>query len=185
MPTTRDVLVDAAEKIVRERGLDALTIRSLAAETNYGKSTVHSTVGGIGTLTDELALRARGDMIRATAGNVERRPGDADWRRESFERLSAWIIQNPRWAEMGFRPIGDRPLAPMLTDAIPDLDGVLSEEDQDALVRMAADRMTSVLPLIVHVDSIEYGGHLLGDAVQGIIKAFRDLMELRAGTDQS
>lgn len=180
MPTTRDVLVDAAEQIVRERGLDGLTIRSLAAETNYGKSTVHSTVGGIGALTDELATRARGDMIRATAGTGERRSEDPDWRRESFERLSGWIIQNPRWAELGFRPIGSRPLAPMLSEAVPDMGGVLSEEDQDALVRMAAERMISVLGLIVHVDSIEYGAHILGDAVQGIIAAFRDLMELRA-----
>lgn len=180
MPTTRDVLVDAAEQIVRDRGLDALTIRSLAAETNYGKSTVHSTVGGIGALTDELTLRARGDMIRATAGNVERQPDDPEWRKSSFERLSAWIIQNPRWAEMGFRPVDGRPLAPMLSDAVPDRDNVLSDEDQDALVRMAADRMLSVLPLIVHVDSIEYGGHLLGEAIQGIIDAFRDLMELRS-----
>ena len=180
MPTTRDVLVDAAEQIVRQRGLEALTIRSLAAETNYGKSTVHSTVGGIGALIDELAQRARGDMLRATAGTGDRRPEDPAWRLESFERLSAWIIQNPRWAEMGFRPIGDRPLAPMLSEAVPDLDGVLTEEDQEALVRMAAERMISILGLVVHVDSIEYGAQLLGDAVQGIIAAFRDLIALRS-----
>ena len=181
MPTTRDVLVDAAERIVREHGLEALTIRSLAAETNYGKSTVHSTVGGIGALTDELASRARGDMVRATVGKGERRAEDPAWRQESFERLALWIIQNPEWAYVGFRPIPDRPFAPMLTDAVPDLGGILSDEDQAALVEMSAARMTSTLPLIVHVGDITYGGHLLSEAVRGIIDAFRDLMELRRG----
>ncbi|MEM7288109.1 MAG: hypothetical protein AAF480_17290 [Actinomycetota bacterium] len=183
MPSTRDVLVDAAERLVRDRGLDALTIRSLAAETNYGKSTVHSTVGGIGALTDELASRARGDMIRATAGGTARQPEDPAWRKAAFERLAAWIIQNPHWAELGFRPIPDRSFAPMLTDAVPDLGGILADEDQAALVLMASARMSSTLPLIIHVDDTGYGGQLLDEAVKGITGAFRDLIALRSTSD--
>lgn len=178
MPTTRDVLVDAAERIVRDRGIDALSIRALAAEANYGKSTVHSTVGGIGPLTDELARRARGDMTRAAVGHQPQAELDLD-PGSAYERLAAWIIQNPHWAEVGFRPIAGRPLSPMLTHAVPEFAQALSEEDQEALVLMASDRMRSTLALIVHVGDRPYGGRLLEEAVQGIVKAFGDLVELR------
>ncbi len=194
MPSTRDMLVDAAEQIVRGRGLDALTIRTLAAETNYGKSTVHSTVGGIGALTQELRSRAGTEVAsvaisaaaECAAKGCNQTPDELDeeFRLHVLRAVAAWIIENPRWAEACFHT-GGPPyewrssigtiLRPVVPAGLADLD----EADRAQVSDLAAATVRGVLPMVVAVGDPDYGAGLLDGALDLIVTAARELVSLR------
>lgn len=87
---TRDRLLDVAYAIVRDEGLEALTIRHLAQRGGVAIGLPHAHFGSRDGLLDELRVRAFDDLDRVVDGVVtpERVEGGEGWRSEvDFERV--------------------------------------------------------------------------------------------------
>lgn len=184
MPETHEVLVDAAELIVRERGLGALTIRSLAAETNYGKSTVHASVGGIGPLTLELRDRATAEFRAVLTADQPVRIDDSEWRARAFERLARWIVENRNWAEACFLASEtiqpwSRTVAEVLVGALPDAVDDLAEADIVELANFTSRTVTASMPLILHMRDVDFAAERLGAIFASVRAAIDHVIDVR------
>ncbi len=100
----RERILDAASRLVKERGIEAVSFRDVAAASLYGKSTVHDSVGGRAGLVDMLRQKARADLVRELMsekgehGEREQPPETAEKWSEYFDRWSRYILANPHWA---------------------------------------------------------------------------------------
>ena len=65
----REDILDAAERIVTSGGIGELTVRAVAHETSYGKSTVHTHIGSKDELLEALADRIMDRHIAWTGGH--------------------------------------------------------------------------------------------------------------------
>lgn len=186
MSRTHDLLIEVAEDLVRNEGLDALTTRALAARANYGKSTVHEAVGGTTQLVKELRVRASREMIAAAIGGTEPDATDEEWRVAMARRLSAWIIANPYWAEVCFTPTGaaestqwTHPMAEIFTGVLPRGIADLEANDTAELSRMASRTISGLVPTIIAVRDVTFGAQLLRDAFTLIHATIEGLLGVR------
>lgn len=189
MADTHDVLVDAAEQLVREEGLGALSMRVLASRTNYGKSTVHEALGGVDKLLAELRVRASRAMIAAGIGDTVPEPQNPQWREGMFRRISEWILAEPHWAEVCFQTEdmqGDwaHPVTGVLLGALPKGVVELNDEDGQSLYRQAVRTVGAVVPLVIEIDDVEFGSQALRHAFESIQANVAHLVEMR-GLDTS
>lgn len=184
MPETHDVLVDAAEQIVREQGLEAVTVRSLAAVTNYGKSTVHASVGGIAALTQELRDRAAAELHGVMTAETPIEADDIEWRARAFDRLARWIIENPNWAEACFvaseapRP-WSRTVAEGLVGSLPEGLDDLDEHDIIELMNFMSRMVTAFMPMIIHVRDVDFAAQRLSAIFTTVRDAIVHLIAIR------
>lgn len=187
MTRTHDLLTEAAEQLVRDEGLEALTIRALAARANYGKSTVHEAVGGTDGLVRGLRRRASDDMIAVVLGDDPPDVTSPAWRAEMYRRLSQWILENPSWFEVCFLKVRDsdntewiHPLAKVLVGAMPAGVGELDKADVTAIAHVSADTLSAVVQLVINVGDAEFGASVLCLAFTAIYDGLRELIDLRA-----
>lgn len=83
-PLSEDAIVDAALAILRAEGLDAVTMRRVAAELDTGAASLYVYVKG----RDELRAR----MLDRVSGTVALpTPDPARWREQIHELLAGWL----------------------------------------------------------------------------------------------
>lgn len=103
--STRDELLQAAEDVVRDQGRASLTVRSLAAATNFGKSTVHEAIGSKADLFAALRRRALADLLGATHTAADADPSDTSpFVADRAARACEWVLANPEWALIALEP---------------------------------------------------------------------------------
>jgi AcrR family transcriptional regulator len=83
-PLSEDLIVETALKILREEGLDAVTMRRVATELDTGPASLYVYIGG----RDEL----RWAMLERVAGIVPLdEPDPARWREQVHALLTGWL----------------------------------------------------------------------------------------------
>jgi AcrR family transcriptional regulator len=83
-PLSEDVIVDAALRILRREGLDAVTMRRVATELDTGPASLYVYIGG----REEL----RRAMLGRVAGAVPlEEPDPARWREQVHALLNGWL----------------------------------------------------------------------------------------------
>lgn len=184
MTDTHDVLVDAAEQLVRSDGLDALSMRALATRTNYGKSTVHEALGSTQSLVAELRVRAMREMFGAAVGDMEPDPESISWRRGMYRRVGQWMRENPHWAEVALRPDGDGnrwvgSAQQLLLGTMPVGMDELPPVESSALAQFASRTLGAVVPLATAVDDPDYVAESVEAAFETISAHIVQLMGLR------
>lgn len=172
-------MLDAAEAIVREDGIDAVTLRAVAARAHFGKSTVHETFGSTGGLINELRKRAAGELSEIF--NLPP-PRDDDGTGQWVARQAAeWMMKDPEWARLAVQP-GDR------DNEIPQGEHPLGAEfflpqrtwlenvDEQAAVaiqRSARLMMLAAVELVCGLDDIERGVQILQSSYIAVTKLVR------------
>ncbi len=144
-PLSEDVIVQTALRILREEGLDAVTMRRVATELDTGPASLYVYIAG----RDEL----RQAMLDRVSGSVElEEPDPARWR-EQVHRLVRALLEametHPGIARVAVAniPTGERPL--------------LAAENMLALLRAGGIRdqdaawACDILPLITTAYAIE------------------------------
>ena len=184
MTDTHDILVDAAEELVRAEGLAALSMRSLASRTNYGKSTVHEAIGSTEQLIAELRVRAVNDMLGAAVGDLDPDPQSETWRAGMYRRIAQWMIDNPTWAEMCFRPEGAtgkwaNGVATILIGVLPAGVADLTPEDALAFSQLSVRTVGAVVPLVASVQDVDFGAEAVETAFLAVYSDLVRLVELR------
>jgi AcrR family transcriptional regulator len=99
--TTPEAIVTAAVAIIDSEGLDALTVRHLAAELGVAPMTVYSYVRGKEEILDLV--------VDSVAGDIVLPPADRDWRSRALElghNLRSALLAHPD----GARLISERPI---------------------------------------------------------------------------
>ena len=94
----REDILAAAEELIEERGVDALTVRAIAVRTNWGKSTVQSIIGSKEDLLEAVADRAGEDLMARVWDAVAVDDSPTVRTRVS----AAWILERPNVAAMMF-----------------------------------------------------------------------------------
>ncbi len=93
---TRDHVVHAATVLVKEHGIDKVSVRGIAEEANCGKSTVQSIVGDRASLVDVLRASARADFNDALSGLGSRE--SPDFRAAYLSKVVDYQQSNHYWA---------------------------------------------------------------------------------------
>src|ERR1700733_5566263 len=107
-PLSEEVILDAALRILREEGLEAVTMRRLAAELDTGPASLYVYISGRRELQEALLDRV--------AGMIElEEPDPPRWREQVhclFKRILTSMEEHPGIAEVavGNPPMGDRSL---------------------------------------------------------------------------
>jgi AcrR family transcriptional regulator len=101
-PLSEDVIVDAALRILRQEGLDAVTMRRVATELDTGPASLYVYIGG----RDEL----RRAMLGRVAGAVPlEEPEPARWREQVHALLSGWLRAMESHPGIATVALGDPP----------------------------------------------------------------------------
>ncbi len=187
--STRDELLEAAERIVRDQGRSSLTVRSLAAATNFGKSTVHEAIGSKADLFAELRRRALTDLLSATDTAPDAEGSDTSAGIEgAAARACEWVLINPEWALIALASPetirntcdpDEAPLHTLLERAGVDENHHLTDDELGALVRYATALAGAGAQL-----AIDLGSHSAGrtafEAVPGLMGAIVEAIESSA-----
>ena len=184
----RDDILDAAEAIVRTRGRDHLTVRAVADQTHYGKSTIHSHIGSKDELLDALADRVMDRHIRALSA-LKGGPDDSPDGR--FRVTADLIIEAPELAAAMFgrpRPIdlvtwSKRWIATFSEQLLADV----NESDEAALAEalyLSHQQIVTVIPTIAESGDREFGARMLRGTFQPFTMVTNELeARRRAGAD--
>lgn len=92
-------LVDAAITVLDRDGVDAVSVRRVAAEVNYSRSGLMYRLGSMSELEREIAQRI-GDELVTLVADVDGSPlRDIEWMEGAAARLVAWMEANPNRLE--------------------------------------------------------------------------------------
>ena len=94
-PVTADHVTDAAERLLREGGFDAMSVRAVGERLGVSRQVVYTHFGGVDGLLDALHERASGYLAGSVgAGNAHRKcaVGSA----AASSRTTAWISASVR-----------------------------------------------------------------------------------------
>lgn len=165
MERLREDILTAAEALIEEEGVRALTVRSLAARTNWGKSTVQTMIGSKDELLGVIADRVMERHIAALA-NLHGGPDDTSDGR--FRMTAELIIAAPNLAAAMFgRP---RPccLVEWCRQWVATFSRELSEDihvaDEEALAEalyLSHQQIVTVIPTIAESADPDFGVRLL------------------------
>lgn len=160
--STRDVIIDAAEALVRNEGPQALTVRSLADRTHYGKSTVHDSVGGMDELWTVLRRRATDELISLADGLAPGESADYEWLDLFARRFGSWAIENPHWAELVFSSPNDDTLpawqaaaTKLMLPTLPPGAAAMSGPEAEGMVRYATALTAASVRLVIDCGDAE------------------------------
>ena len=64
-PVTADHVIDAAERLLREGGFDAMSVRAVGERLGVSRQVVYTHFGGVDGLLDALHVRASGYLARS------------------------------------------------------------------------------------------------------------------------
>ena len=189
--STRDELLQAAEDIVRDQGRASLTVRSLAAASNFGKSTVHEAIGSKADLFAELRRRALADLLSATHTAPDADTSDTSpCVDDPATRACEWVLANPEWALIALDPPEPTRLGAdaaqaernaLLKSAGVDENQRLTDDEEGALARYATALARAGAQLALDLGSHTAGRtafeavpNLVGNIVEAIAAAPRD-----------
>lgn len=166
----REDILDAAERIVASRGIGDLTVRAVADETHYGKSTVHTHIGSKEELLDALADRV---MDRHIAVLTALRGGPDDTGDGRFQRTADLIIEAPQLAAAMFGRRRPDDLVAWSRRWIGTFSVELLEnlgaDDEAALaeaLHLSHQQIVTVIPTIADSGDREFGGRVLRETFQ-------------------
>ena len=160
--STRDVIIDAAEALVRSEGPQAVTVRSLADRTFFGKSTVHDSVGGMDELWTILRQRATDELISLADGLARPESADYEWLDLFARRFGSWAIANPHWADLVFSKPNDDTLpawqiaaTKLLMPTFPPGAATMSGPEAEGMLRYATALTAASIRLVIDCDDAE------------------------------
>lgn len=175
----REDILDAAERIVASGGIDELTVRAVADETHYGKSTVHAHIGSKEELLDALADRV---MDRHIAALSALSGGPHDTGDGRFQTTAQLILDEPELATAMF----GRPRPPdmvawsrrWIATFSRELHENLGASDEAALAEalyLSHQQIVTVIPTIAQSGDREFGGRVLRETFQPFTVLAREL----------
>ncbi len=180
----REDILDAAEAIVADQGLDQLTVRAVAKASHYGKSTIHSRIGSKEELLDALADRIMDRHILEVSALVG---GPDDTRRARFLLTSDFIIAEPELAAAMFGRPRPRDLVAWskrwLATFSDELSRDLAERDEAALAEalyLCHQRIVAIIPTIAAAGDREVGARMLRSTFEPFTLVAAELETLRA-----
>lgn len=166
----REDILDAAERIVAERGIAELTVRSVADETHYGKSTVHAHIGSKEELLDALANRVMDRHIAALSALTGGPDDTSDGR---FQRTADLILEAPELATAMFgrrRPddlvAWSRRWIGTFSSELRDHLGAQDEAALAEALYLSHQQIVTVIPTIAASGDREFGGRVLRETFQ-------------------
>lgn len=182
----REDIVDAAERIVASRGIAQLTVRAVADECHYGKSTVHTHIGSKEELLDALADRV---MDRHIAALTALRGGPGDTSDGRFQCTADFIIDAPELATAMFGRRRPDDLVAWSRRWVGTFSGELRDDlgsqDEAALAEalyLSHQQIVTVIPTIATADDREFGARVLRETFQPFSTLARELEALRNRT---
>lgn len=179
----REDILDAAEAIVRDHGIEHLTVRSVAEATFYGKSTIHSHIGSKEELVDALADRVMDRHIRRLS-NLAGGPNDSSDGR--FATTTELIIEDPALATLMFGRARPRDLITWsqrwINTFSAELANNLEANDEAALgeaLYLSHQRIVAVIPTIAASADRDFGVAMLRETFAPFSAVARELEEQR------
>lgn len=180
----RDDILDAAEGIVRSRGLSELTVRSIAEQTHYGKSTVHGRIGSMEDLLDALADRLTDRHI----ATLSRLSGGADDTGDArFRATAEFIIETPELAAAMFGRRRPRQMISWsrrwLATFSRELLENLAANDEEALAEalyLSHRQIVTVISTIADSGDADFGARVLRETFQPFSTLARELEHQRS-----
>ncbi len=165
MESLREDILAAAEALIEEEGVEALSVRALAARTNWGKSSVQTMIGSKDELLDAVADRVMERHIQALTALAGGPEDTSDGR---FRTTAGLIIDSPNLATAMFgrrRPDdltgwSKRWVGTFSQELATDLD----TSDERALAEalyLSHQQIVTVIPTIAESRDVEFGGRLL------------------------
>lgn len=180
--SNRELLLDAAEAIVREQGIEGVTLRAVAARAHFGKSTVHETFGSTTGLVQALQARAAKEMfdfLNVPPSEEEENQGEL-----LALRTAQWAMANPEWARLAVRPhsrgedppLEVHPLGAAFFDEerawLVDVDPELAQ----TLERCASLVMLSAIELVSALDNAERGATIIVDSYAAVVQMLETVL---------
>lgn len=175
----REDILDAAEAIVRDHGIDHLTVRAVAEATHFGKSTIHAQIGSKDALLDALADRM---TDRHLARMRTLRGGPEDTPEGRFRQNARLMIEEPDLAAVMFGR--DRPddivawSTPWLRSFSHELRDNLDTDDELALaeaLHLCHRQYVPLIPTIAESGDADFGGRLLQTTFEPFVALAREL----------
>ena len=183
----REDILDAAERIVTSGGIGELTVRAVAHETSYGKSTVHTHIGSKDELLEALADRIMDRHIAALTALADGPDDTGDGR---FRVTADLIIGAPELAEAMFGRPRPRDLVSWSKRWIAtfsrELHDNLGAKDEAALAEalyLSHQQIVTVIPTIADAGDREFGGRVLRETFQPFSVLARELEAHRQRVD--
>ena len=99
-PPTRDVILDIAERLFAEHGLDGVAVRDIARETGLTPSSLYNHFPGKQALYDAVLDRGLRPVVEMTAAAWQAGPLDPERMRVSLDRLVAHLAAHPHMAPL-------------------------------------------------------------------------------------
>lgn len=166
--SNQEVLLDAAEALVREEGIEAVTLRAVASRAHYGKSTVHEAFGSTAGLVHALQQRAANQLFDIL--NEPANPGNefTSRGRDLARRTAVWAIEQPEWARLAVQPLPRdddperrHPLSAQFFDSQREAISALDSDVQQAVERGASQMMLAAMELVWGVADPDFGAQVL------------------------
>lgn len=182
--SNQEVLLDAAEALVREEGVAAVTLRAVASRAHYGKSTVHEAFGSTSGLVRALQQRAADQLFEIL--NEPATPGDefTSRGRDLARRTAVWAIEQPEWARLAVQPLprdGDleerHPLSAQFFLAQREAIANLDPQVRQAVERSASLMMLSAMELVCGVADPDFGARVLEDCYTSMLSLLEMVLD--------
>jgi AcrR family transcriptional regulator len=149
-PLSEQLIIDTALKILREEGLDAVTMRRVATELDTGPASLYVYIGG----RDEL----RWAMLDRVAGNVPLdEPDPARWREQVHALLTGWLRAMEAHPGIASVAVGNPPTTERTLQGGEYLLGVLLA---GGITPRDAAWALDILPLITTAVAVESAVHI-------------------------
>ncbi len=122
MTDTRDKLLDTAERLFSEHGLDAISLRQIIGEAGVNLAAIHYHFGSKEELLDALVMRKAGPVNNERLAMLDRVEGDAGPQGPSLEQvLDAFFApmaraagESPRFVRLMGRIYAEGQLLPLV-----------------------------------------------------------------------